>query len=110
LAEIQALSPLAKPRLKVCLDLFANRRIVRSEPGRRYRLLHKDMSREALARAGQSYRERQDRDQTKQQRMVEYAESHRCRWQTILDYFDSSELAADRCGMCDSCQAVSVPA
>jgi len=103
LKEIGAISPLAPSRLKVALDLLINRRIVEVARGSRYRLLRPEMTREELARAGQSYRDRQERNQLKLQQMVEYAEGGGCRWQTILDYFGSDELQTERCGHCDRC-------
>lgn len=104
LKEIEAIAPLPKSRLKVCLDLLINRRIVAIESGRYYRLMRPDMSREELARAGQSYKERQERDQIRQQQMADYAEASSCRWHAILRYFDSEdELTAARCGQCDRC-------
>ena len=104
LDEIHAISPLAKSRMKVCLSLFINRGIVQSEPGRRYRLLRPDLTSTQLARAGQSYRERHERDLEKQQRMVDYAERSPCRWKSILDYFDDAdELDGERCGHCNRC-------
>lgn len=101
--EIHARSPLAKARMQVCLALFANRGIVRSEPGRRYRLLKTSLTREELARAGQSYRERQERDLLRQRQMVEYAETRKCRWRTLIDYFGGNGLPEEGCGRCDNC-------
>jgi superfamily II DNA helicase RecQ len=40
--------------------------------------------------------------------MVEYAESSKCRWQTVLDYFDSEDLRGGVCGRCDRCLAAGV--
>jgi ATP-dependent DNA helicase RecQ len=102
LAEVQAISPVPKARLKVCLELFISRGIVRREPGNRYRLLLPDLSREHLARAGQSYRERQERDRLKLRQMVEYAEGRGCRWQALLNYFEGEGLPGGRCGHCDN--------
>ena len=101
--EIQAISPLTRARMKVCLALFVNRNIVRSEPGRRYRLLLPDLTPEALAHAGQSYRERHERDLLKQQQMIEYAEQRGCRWETLVNYFGSEGVPGGRCGHCDRC-------
>lgn len=103
LAEIEAISPLSKSRMKVCLALFSNRRIVRSEPGRRYRLAQADLTQTQLVRAGQSYRERQELDQLKLQRIVDYAEQRSCRWRMLLDYFGSEERSGELCGQCDRC-------
>jgi ATP-dependent DNA helicase RecQ len=106
LAEIQAAAPLSPTRLKVCLDLFLNRGIIRAERGNRYRLLQPDLTREGLALAGQSYRDRHAHDLLKQQQTVEYAERRVCRWRTLLKYFDGeTELAEEHCRNCDCCPA-----
>ena len=104
LAEIQAISPLSAGRMKVCLSLFTARGIVRYETGGRYRLLCPDMTRDELARTGQSYRDRQERDLRKHQEMVGYAEGRGCRWQTLLGYFGGEGLPDERCGHCDHCK------
>ena len=109
LDEIQAIAPLTKGRLKVCLDLFVNRGIVGAEPGRRYRLLLPDLTREELARAGQSYRERHERDLLKQQQIADYAEGLACRWQALLTYFGGEGPAEGRCGHCDRCAPEQAP-
>jgi ATP-dependent DNA helicase RecQ len=104
LPEILAIAPLSAARMKVCLSLFTARGVVRYETGGRYRLLHPDMTRDELARTGQSYRERQERDLRKHQEMVGYAESRNCRWQTLLAYFGGDGLPDNRCGNCDRCK------
>ena len=101
--EIQAISPLTAVRMKVCLSLFTARGIVRYESGGRYRLLLPDLTRDDLVRAGQSYRDRSERDLQKQQEMVGYAEGRGCRWQTLLTYFGGEVLPGERCGHCDHC-------
>ncbi|HJT76453.1 MAG TPA: ATP-dependent DNA helicase RecQ [Gemmataceae bacterium] len=110
LAEVQAASPLAKARMKVCLALLGDRGILQEEAGRRYRLLRPEMTREELARAGESYRERHERDLLRQQQMVDYAEGLACRWQTLLTYFgDEEQLPDGRCGHCDRCTPEASP-
>ncbi len=106
LAEIGAISPLPKARLKVCLDLFADRGIVMVERGGAYRFRAPDLTRAELAAAGASYRERHERDQLKQQQVREYAEGHGCRWQVLLRYFGGEGLPEGRCGHCDRCVPV----
>jgi ATP-dependent DNA helicase RecQ len=103
LTELTAIAPLTKSRLQVCLDLMIQRRIVNDAPGRRYELLQSDVSREQLARAGQSYREREEREAIRHERMIEYAEEPTCRWRRILEYFGSDELPDGKCGHCDCC-------
>lgn len=86
--------------MQVCLALFANRGIVRSEPGRHYRLMKKGLTRDELARAGQSYRERQERDLLRQRQMVEYAETRKRRWRTLIDHFGGDGLPEEGCDNC----------
>src|SRR4029077_7876473 len=104
LAEIRAIAPLSATRTKVCLSLFTARGIVRYETGGRYRLMRPEMTRDELARTGQSYRDRQERDLRKHQQMVSYAEGRDCRWQTLLVYFGGEGLPDKRCGNCDHCK------
>jgi ATP-dependent DNA helicase RecQ len=103
LAEIAAIAPLNRSRLKTCLDLMANRRIVAEDAHRRYHLIRSDLSRDELARAGQSYREREEQAKLRQQRMIDYAENPVCRWGHILKYFESDEATEGPCGHCDCC-------
>jgi ATP-dependent DNA helicase RecQ len=104
LREILAISPLSAGRMKVCLSLFTARGVVRYELGGRYRLMCPDMTRDELARTGQSYRDRQERDLRKHQEMVGYAEGRGCRWQRLLGYFGGEGLPDERCGNCDHCK------
>ena len=102
-AELQAIAPLNKTRLQVCLSLFSKRQIVKRETDSRYRLLKPELTSDQIARLGQSYRERQEKDQLRLQQMIDYAENRRCRWATILGYFGSDEFAGGTCGHCDDC-------
>jgi ATP-dependent DNA helicase RecQ len=103
LGEVRAVSPLTGARLKVCLNLFINRGIVRRERGDRYRLLLPDLTREELARAGESYRDRHERDLLRQRQTAGYAEGRACRWEALLEYFGDEGLPGGRCGHCDRC-------
>src|SRR5436853_196144 len=82
------------------------RRFIRNSvaPAGRYRLMRPDMTRDELARTGQSYRDRQERDLRKHQEIVGYAEGRACRWQTLLGYFGGEGLPDERCGHCDHCK------
>src|SRR5438128_8417803 len=90
--------------MKVCLSLFTARGIVRYQTGGRYRLMRPDLTRDDLARVGQSYRDRHERDLRKHEEMVGYAEGRGCRWQTLLVYFGDEGLPGERCGHCDHCK------
>ena len=102
LKELQAISPLRSGCMKVCLSLFVGRGIVERLPGDRYRLLKPGLSREAIAAAGRAYRDKEEQDRETLQRMVDYAESSGCRWQTLLTYFDDDALQAGPCCHCDN--------
>jgi ATP-dependent DNA helicase RecQ len=55
-----------------------------------------------LAAAVERYRQFAEHDSKALESMISYAQSARCRWRLILDYFqDSSEF--ERCGVCDNC-------
>ena len=60
------------------------------------------LGRDTLARAGEAYRDRQERDRANLGRVAAYAEGRGCRWQALLDYFDADPLPGP-CGHCDNC-------
>ncbi len=101
--EVNAIAPVPKSRLKVCLDLLGSRGILRRETSGGYKLLLPNLTRDDVARAGQSYRDRQERDKLKLQQMIEYAEGRACRWKSVLSYFNSEELPEGGCKHCDRC-------
>jgi ATP-dependent DNA helicase RecQ len=107
LAEIQAISPLSKTRMKVCLALFVNRGLVQTDPGGRYRLSQPNVSRDQLAREGAVYRERHERDRVRQEQMVEYAETGKCRWNLLIQNLSGSDSPGEQCGHCDNCAPLS---
>ena len=37
--------------------------------------------------------------------MVSYAQSARCRWKLLLDYFGDDTAGIERCGVCDNCKS-----
>ena len=104
-AEVQAISPLGKGRLKAALNLFKQRGIAREDAAGRLVLAQPDLTPDDLTRAGRSYRERDEADRLKQRRMVEFAEARACRWGFLLDYFghDALATAPEPCGHCDRC-------
>ena len=55
-----------------------------------------------LADLARRYEARQERDRTKLDRMVAYAQSALCRWRHLLEAF--GEVADDECGHCDNCR------
>lgn len=100
-ADLTAISPLGKTRLKLIVNLFKQRGLVGERKGR-LRMLHHETTTDDLERMARTYRERDERDRLAQHRMFEYAESRACRWRQLTEYFGSEEVA-DECGHCDRC-------
>jgi len=106
LGALEAISPLSRARLKASLAIFIARGILRRETNNRYRLLRPDLTRDQVARVGETYKDHQERDHLKLQEMIGYAEGHSCRWKRLIDYFGSEELPDGQCGHCGLCQLV----
>jgi ATP-dependent DNA helicase RecQ len=49
------------------------------------------------------YQDKQERDREALEALVDYAQSGRCRWRLLLDYFEDDE-PWPRCGHCDNCR------
>ena len=103
--DVLKLSPVPRPRLKVCLDLLAARGVLRAEPGGGYGLVRKGLDRDQVAREGQAYRDRHERDRLRLVQLAEYAEGRGCRWKSVLNYFDDADttLPETGCSHCDGC-------
>jgi ATP-dependent DNA helicase RecQ len=101
--QLLAASPLSKSRMKVCLALFEGKGIIHRKKRGYYTLLRDNLTRDDVAKMGQSYRERQERQTIRLQQTHEYADSVRCRWQYLLAYFDETGDGETSCGHCDQC-------
>ena len=51
-----------------------------------------------------TFRARSEEDLAILERMVAYAQTALCRWQTLLSYFAAPALDDERCGACDNCR------
>ncbi|WP_422927885.1 RecQ family ATP-dependent DNA helicase [Singulisphaera sp. PoT] len=100
-AEVAAISPVGKNRLKLIVGLFKDRGILKEEDDR-LTLLHRETTPGDFERMARAYRERDERDRLKIQQMLEYAESRSCRWKHVTTYFGSEE-SRDGCRVCDNC-------
>ena len=103
LKELAAVSPVRHGRLRACLAVFIEQRIVRREAGDLCRLLEPNLTREEVTRAAQSHRELKETSDLKFRQMIDYAEKNSCRWRMLLDYFGCDELPEGSCGRCDHC-------
>ncbi|MBY0231571.1 MAG: RecQ family zinc-binding domain-containing protein, partial [Gemmataceae bacterium] len=101
LKQVQAISPLKPARTKVCLTLLTGQGVTERLRGDRYKLLKPGLERDAIAAKARSYREKEELDKATLQRMADYAEGRKCRWQTLLSYFEDDALALEPCYHCD---------
>lgn len=102
-AEVEAISPVRKARLKAVLNLLKLQHVARDDGGR-IALLRPDLTPDELARLTVDQRERDERDKLRQRRVLDYAESRGCRWGTIVDYFGQADRDWSTCGHCDTCR------
>ncbi len=103
LEDVQAISPLAKSRLKLALSVLRSKSIVKEDLSGHLHLLEPDLTHDDLARVVKEYADRDERDKMKLERLVEYAENRHCRWRYLLEYFDNDVEPSEPCGHCDRC-------
>jgi ATP-dependent DNA helicase RecQ len=61
---------------------------------------------ESLEPVAAAYEERRQRDQTKLEQMVVYAQTALCRTAALLEAL--GETGVDRCGECDNCRGMAI--
>jgi ATP-dependent DNA helicase RecQ len=105
-ADLEAISPLPKTRLKQAISLLRTRGVVKEDLSGHYHLVEPNLGHDDLARFVREYEDRDERDRLKLQRFVEYAEKRACWWNSLLDYFGGNDPIFDPCGHCDVCEPV----
>ena len=93
--------PLSK--LRVVLTLLEDAGLVRERRGSRFVAAKAATTPEQVAALVTGYRERGETDRARLDRMIAYAQTARCRWKVLLDYF-GGEAPFERCGHCDTCE------
>ena len=104
-SEIRDVVPsLSVGKLRVMLTVLKQERRLRERRGSKYELLPTlfDQSLESLARA---YEERRQRDVTKLEQMVVYAQTAMCRTRVLLDAL-GEQVEWSECGTCDNCNGL----
>ena len=72
--------------------------------GARTRLVQRGLTGAELADQLRVHDERKRQDEERLEKMILYAQAYRCRWKTILDYFEDEDAGAEFvCGTCDVC-------
>ncbi|GJH04539.1 RecQ family zinc-binding domain-containing protein [Paraburkholderia terrae] len=90
-------------KLQVALKILLDAGLVRRNRVRRYLLRDGAPGGDALAASLHRYDEQAKRDRDALQQMIDYAQTGRCRWHTILEHFGYGD-ALEQCGTCDNCR------
>jgi ATP-dependent DNA helicase RecQ len=105
-ADLEAISPLSKTRLKLAISLLRSRGVVKEDLSGHFHLIQPDLDHDDLARFVREYEDRDERDRLKLQRLIEYSETRECRWNYLLEYFGGNDATPEACGHCDVCEEV----
>ncbi|PYR76780.1 MAG: hypothetical protein DMF86_11315 [Acidobacteria bacterium] len=104
LARIQEdAAGVARTKVRSILAMMKTLKVVRELKGSRFALLTgDDIPMERIEAVAAEYATRQDGDRAKLHHMTQYAQSARCRWKLLLEYFGEAG-GFERCGTCDNC-------
>jgi ATP-dependent DNA helicase RecQ len=104
IADVEAIAPLSKTRLKQAVSFLRARSIVKEDLSGHLHLIQTELGRDDFERMVREYDDRDERDRLKLERMVEYSETRQCRWNVLLAYF-GQETLPEGCGHCDRCSS-----
>ncbi len=92
----------SQKKVSVILSLLKQTKILKEIKRTGFKLLKADLVPSAVDALAQVYAARAERDRTKLNDVIIYAQTALCRWQNILRYFNE-ESALETCGHCDNC-------
>ncbi len=92
----------AKSKTRVALARLDEAGIVREQRRGRYVLVQAGLNDAQLRDLAREWKERDQKDREKLERMEAYARTALCRWQVLRNYFGEEE-EAQRCEVCDNC-------
>jgi ATP-dependent DNA helicase RecQ len=98
-----SLPDLPTAKLKVCLKLLKDGKLLRQDRRLAYWLAPRQPTDALFAELADIDVQKQERDRAALAQMVAYAQSGLCRWKLLLDYFDDSVDGFERCCRCDNC-------
>ncbi len=98
-----AIDELAASKLKICLKLLKDGRLLRQNRTLEYALTSNAPSAALYEKLAATYVDKQERDRAALEQMVGYAVSGFCRWKVLLDYFGDEVEGFDKCCRCDNC-------
>ena len=106
--EIRAATPATSAgKIRVMLTVLKQAGLIRERRGPRYEVTPR-LSVESVESVAAAYDERRQRDQTKLEQMVVYAQTALCRTAALLDAL--GETGVERCDTCDNCRGTTVRA
>lgn len=101
-AFAEQLSAIAQRRMNALLSHLKSLGVIKEAKRGELRLVHRELSGQALNGLFEAHRERQEADREKLKRMIVYAQTALCRWKMICEYFGETP-EWERCGHCDNC-------
>jgi ATP-dependent DNA helicase RecQ len=99
-----AIGDFPAPRLKVCLKLLKDGKLLRQNRQLAYLPTTAVPSAALFDKLAQVYARKQERDRESLEQMVAYAVSGSCRWKLLLDYFGDQVEGFEQCCACDNCR------
>ncbi len=97
------LDELASSKLKICLKLLKDGRLLRQNRKLDYVVTANQASGKLFEELAEVYAQKQERDREALEQMVGYAVSGFCRWKVLLDYFNDAVPGFEKCCRCDNC-------
>jgi ATP-dependent DNA helicase RecQ len=98
-----AVEEIASSKLKICLKLLKDGRLLRQNRALAYVLGKAEPTGALFGDLAQIYETKQERDREALEQMVSYAVSGFCRWKVLLDYFGDDVPGFEKCCRCDNC-------
>ena len=98
-----ALDALPAARLKACLKLLKDGKLLRQDRKLAYAPTAAKPRAALFEELAAVYARKQERDREALEQMVAYAVSGACRWKLLLDYFGDEVDGFAACGRCDNC-------
>jgi ATP-dependent DNA helicase RecQ len=99
-----AIDELASGKLKVCLKLLKDGKLLRQNRKLEYLVTASEPRAALFEELAAVYESKQERDREALDQMVSYAVSGYCRWKVLLDYFSDDADGFERCCQCDNCR------
>lgn len=100
----EAIDELPASKLKICLKLLKDGRLLRQNRRLEYLLTGCEAKAAVYGQLAEVYAQKQERDREALEQMVSYAVSGFCRWKVLLDYFGDEVHGFEKCGHCDNCR------